>query len=31
MAVEVAGERRGVGPADPGGIADCGGWSPGFA
>ena len=31
MVVEVAGERRGVGPADPGGTVDCGGWSLSYA
>ena len=31
VAVEVAGERLGVGSADPGGTNDCGGWSLGCA
>ena len=31
VAVEVAGERRGVGPTNPVGTVDCGGWSLGYA
>ena len=31
MAVEVACERLGVGQADPGGTANCRGWSPSCA
>ena len=31
MAVEVVGEKRGAGLVDPGGTADYGGWSPGYA
>ena len=31
VVVEVAGDKRGAGPTDPGGTADYGGWSPGYA